>query len=157
MNALEVANAALEVADGEAERSRTRKRSGLARFAASEVHQPTLIENLVVTLRIVRGQKAGIATTNKIDRDGLEELARRASEAADNAPPDDAFPGSPRLPTAGRWKATTTRRRASARKTRRGSQQRRSRRTPLPSYGFFTSGVSELAVASTTGLRSARR
>ena len=50
MDVQEVAADALRAADGdEAEALVLRERSGLARFASSEVHQPTLIENCVVT------------------------------------------------------------------------------------------------------------
>ncbi|HEY8628780.1 MAG TPA: DNA gyrase modulator, partial [Gaiellaceae bacterium] len=70
--AAEAAAAALAAADGdEAEAVVLAERSGLARFASSEVHQPTLIENVVVTLRIVRDGKVGVAVTNKVDADGL--------------------------------------------------------------------------------------
>jgi hypothetical protein len=56
--ASEAAAAALAAAEGEeAEAVVLAERSGLARFAASEVHQPTLIETVVVTLRIVRNGK----------------------------------------------------------------------------------------------------
>jgi len=65
MSTLDVARAALEAAGGEAEAVAHSERSGLARFAGSEVHQPTLIENVVVTLRIVRGTRAGVASTPK--------------------------------------------------------------------------------------------
>ena len=75
MNALDVAKAALETAGGEAEAVAHVEHSGLARFAGSEVHQPTLIENAMVTLRVVHGNRAGIATTNRIDAPGLAELA----------------------------------------------------------------------------------
>ena len=34
--------------------------SGLARFAASEIHQPTLVENASVQLRIVRGGQGAL-------------------------------------------------------------------------------------------------
>src|SRR5439155_18140319 len=47
--ALEVARAALAATDGEAEAIAHAETSGLARFASSEVHQPTLIDNVVVT------------------------------------------------------------------------------------------------------------
>jgi predicted Zn-dependent protease len=67
VNALEVARAALDAAPGEAEAIAHVEHSGLARFAGSEIHQPTLIENAVVTLRIVRESRAGVATTNKVD------------------------------------------------------------------------------------------
>ncbi len=53
------------------------ERSGLARFAASEVHQPTLIENVVVNLLFARYGRLGMASTNRVDDDALRELAGR--------------------------------------------------------------------------------
>ncbi len=92
--AREVAERALAAATGdEVEVVVQGERSGLARFAGSEVHQPTLIENLVCTLRVCRGGKVGTAVTNRLGDEGLAELARRAGEAADSARADEAFPG----------------------------------------------------------------
>src|SRR5204863_5187385 len=60
--ALELAERALQAAEGdEVEAVVQTERSGLARFARSEVHQPTLIENEVVQLRIVRDGAVGTA------------------------------------------------------------------------------------------------
>ena len=153
MNAREVARAALEAADGEAEAVAQVESSGLARFAGSEVHQPTLIENAVVTLRVVNDGRTGVATTNRLDADGLAELARRAAEAAESAPPDDTFPGlaPPGDPaevdgydeeTAGLGPDEQARRAAAAIEAS----------GDFPVYGFFTSAVSDLAIASSTGL-----
>jgi RNA polymerase sigma factor (sigma-70 family) len=59
---LELAERALAAAEGdEAEAVVHSERSGVARFAASEVHQPTLIENTGVRLRVVRDGKVGSA------------------------------------------------------------------------------------------------
>ena len=91
--ALDVAQAALAASGEEGEAVALAERSGLARFAESEVHQPTLIDNVNVTLRVVRDGRAGVATTNRIDAEGLAELARRAAAAADSAPADPDFPG----------------------------------------------------------------
>jgi PmbA protein len=153
VSALEIARAALDAAEGEAEAVAHVEHSGLARFASSEVHQPTLIENAMVTLRVVRNKRAGVATTNRIDAEGLAELARRAGDAADSAPPDEAFPGlappAEPPPVEGYDGATAQlgpedqARLASAAIEAGGD---------APLYGFFTSAVSELAVASTTGL-----
>ena len=158
MSALEIAKAALAATDGEAEAVAHAERSGLARFAGSEVHQPTLIENVVVTLRVIRQKRAGAATTNKVDADGLAEVARRASDAAESAPADDAFPGlappeeAPKVegydePTA-RLGPHDQARLAGAAIEAAGE---------MPVYGFFTSGLSELAVASSTGLSAEQR
>ena len=158
MSALEVARAALEEAGGDAEAVAHSERSGLARFAGSEVHQPTLIENVVVTLRVVRGKRAGVATTNRADGDGLAELAERASSAAESAPPDESFPGlapaaePPRVDgydeeTAELGPDEQARRAAAA--IEAGAE--------MPVYGFFTSAASELAIASSTGLTVEQR
>jgi PmbA protein len=158
MSALEVARTALEAVDGEAEAVAHSERSGLARFAGSEVHQPTLIENLVVTLRVLRGTRAGVATTNKVDRDGLAELARRATVAAESAPEDDTFPGlapAAEPPQVDGYDDATA-------ALGPGDQARLAAAAieaagDMPVYGFFTSAASELAIASTTELTAEQR
>jgi predicted Zn-dependent protease len=69
------------------------ERSGFARFAGSEVHQPTLVDNVVVTLRVSRGGRIGSAETNRVSDEGLAELGRRAAEAADSAVAQPTWPG----------------------------------------------------------------
>jgi PmbA protein len=153
VNALEVARAALDTAGGEADAVARVEHSGLARFAGSEVHQPTLIENAMVTVRVVHGNRVGIATTNKIDPPGLAEVARRAADAAESSPPDDSFPGlaEPADPPAveGYDEETAA--------LGPGDQARLAAASidaggDVPVYGFFTSASSELAVVSSTGL-----
>jgi PmbA protein len=158
VNALDIARAALSAVDGEAEAVAHVEHSGLARFAGSEVHQPTLIENSMVTLRVVRGKRVGVATTNKVDAAGLAALATRAAEAAESAPPDETFPGlaPPADPPVVEGFDDETAalgpddqaRLAAAAIDARGD---------VPVYGFYTSALSELAVASTTGLSVQQR
>jgi len=158
VNALEVAKAALETVDGEAEAVAHVEHSGLARFAGSEVHQPTLIENAIVTLRVVHGTRLGVATTNRLDEAGLEELARRAEDAAASAPADETFPGlaPPVVPPSVEGFDDETaalgpddQARLAAAAIDAGAD--------VPVYGFFTSALSELAVMSTTGLSVQQR
>jgi predicted Zn-dependent protease len=150
--ALEIARAALGHADGDAEALVHVERSGLARFAQSEIDQPTLIEDVTVRLRCVKGGRLGIATTNRIDETGLAELARRASDAAASAPVDPDFPGL--APTAefprvdGYDEATASL--GPAGQARLAGEAIAA--TELPLYGFVTSAVTELAIASSTGL-----
>ena len=150
--ALEIAHAALEHADGEAEAFVHSESSGLARFAASEVHQPTLIEDVVLRLRCVRDGKVGIAATNRIDEEGLADVARRAGAAAESAPRDPSFPGLA-LPApandANGFDASTAALGAEDQARLAGEAIAGAE---LPAYGFFTTGVLELAIASSTGL-----
>jgi predicted Zn-dependent protease len=158
VNALEVAHAALEAAGGEAEAVAHSERSGLARFAGSEVHQPTLIENVVVTLRVVDGNRTGVATTNKVDRKGLAELVERASVAAKSAPADENFPGlappATATPVEGYDETTAA---LGPDDQARLAETAIDAAGEIPVYGFFTSAAAELAIASSTGLSVAQR
>jgi predicted Zn-dependent protease len=158
VSALDVADEAIAAAAGdEAEAVVLTERSGLARFAGREVHQPTLIANVVVTLRVVRDGKVGVAATNRIEPDGLRELARRAGRAAESSLSEASFPGlapADDPPDVEGWDEATAAlgpeeqaRRAAAAIGATGSGV----------YGFFTSGDTELAVASTAGVRTSQR
>jgi len=153
-SALELAQRALAAAEGdEAEVVVQSERSGFARFADSEVHQPTLIENAVVQLRLVRDGRVGSALTNRIEGDALRDLARRAAEAADLAPPDPDFPGLAQpepYPDVGAYDEETASFEAEEQAQFAGRAIEAA--APLAAYGFFTSAVSELAVASSTGV-----
>jgi PmbA protein len=151
-----VARAALAAADGDAEAVVLAERSGLARFADSEVHQPTLIENLVVTLKAMRDGRAGSAVTNRVDGDGLAALAERAREAAESAETNGHLPApaepQPLPEVAGFDEAT-------ARLSPEDQAERAAaaiEAAELPAYGFFTSGVTEVAVATTGGVAAAQ-
>jgi PmbA protein len=154
---LEVARAALAATDGDAEALAHVERSGLVRFAASEIHQPTLIDNAVVVLRAVRGTKLGIATTNRIDDGGLADLARRAEQAATSAPDDADYPGLARpapLPDVAGFDEATAQLGADD-QARLATEAIEAAEAPI--YGFFTSGTSALAIASTAGVEASQR
>ena len=153
-SALELAQRTLAAAKGEeADVVVQSERSGFARFADSEVHQPTLIENAVVQLRVVRDGRVGSALTNRVEQDALRELARRAAAAADLAPPAPDFPGlaEPQAyPAVGGFDEETASLGAEEQASLAGRAIEAA--APLAAYGFFTSAVSELAVASSTGV-----
>jgi PmbA protein len=158
-DALAVAERALRAASGdEVEAVVQTERSGLARFAASEVHQPTLIENASVQLRLVRDGRIGWAATNRLSDDGLASLARRAQEAAGAAPVDPHFRGLPEpapFPDVDGWDEATA---ALGADEQAQLARRAIDATPdVDVYGFFTSGATALAVASSTGLRVEQR
>jgi PmbA protein len=156
--ALDVARAALEASGEDGDAVTLAERSGLARFAGSEVHQPTLIDNVVVTLRVVRDGRAGVATTNRTDAEGLAQLARRATDAATSAPADPDFPG---LAPAADAPAVDGHDEATARlgpdDQARLASAAIEAAGELPIYGFFTSGEAELAVVSSTGIAVEQR
>jgi PmbA protein len=158
-SALELAQRALAAAEGDqAEAVVQSERSGFARFADSEVHQPTLIEDAVVQLRVVRDGRVGSALTNRTGTDALRELAERAGEAADLAPPDPHFPGladpAP-YPEAEAYDEETALLGAEGQAELAGKAI--AAVGELAAYGFFTSALSELAVASSTGVSAHQR
>jgi PmbA protein len=152
-SALDLGAQALAACKGEdAEVIVHRERSGLARFAGAEVHQPTLIENTVVQLRVARDSRVGSASTNRISDDAFEALARRAVEAADGSPTDPYFRGfapPAELPEVDGFDAPTADLPAEEQAARAAAAIEAAR--PFGAYGFFTSGLTELAVTSSTG------
>jgi PmbA protein len=156
---LELAERALALADGDAaEAVVMAERSGFARYAAGEVHQPTLIDDTVLQLRVIHDGRSGSATTNRIDDDGLADLAARAAAAAASADPDpDLAPlaGPAELPQVEGYDEATAA--LGADDQARLAEAAIAASDGLGLYGFFTSGVCELAIASTMGLRAHER
>jgi predicted Zn-dependent protease len=154
--ALELAEWALNAARGDAVEAVVQaEQSGFARFAGSEVHQPTLIENKTVFLRVARGRKVGAAAGNRVDEAGLRDLASRAEAAADAAPEDPEFPGlaGPAAPPAveGYDERTAA---LDPEEQARLAAAAIDAAGAMPIYGFFTSGTATLAVATSNGLEA---
>jgi predicted Zn-dependent protease len=159
--ALELAARALSHASAAADQAEVSvhsERSGLARFAGSTQHQPTLVEDTVVTVRAVRDGCVGVAVTNRTRDEGLRAVAARAADAAERVRADPNFPGLP--PPA----ASANVDGYDGETAELGpSDQARLAAAAIaatgdtPAYGFFTSGTTELAVVSTTGLETDQR
>lgn len=151
--ALELAERAVGAAQGdEADASVHVESSGFARFADSAVHQPTLIRDESVTVRVVRGGRVGCATTNRTDGDGLAAAARRAGEAADRSPVDPGFPGlqpPADVPEVEGYDEVTAG--LSPEELAESAAAAIAAAPGLGLYGYYTSAVTELAVASTSG------
>ena len=155
---LDLAERALQAAEGdEALVLVHSERSGMARFAGSEVHQPTLIENEVVELQIARDGRVGLAAANRTDDEGLRELAARAGEAADSAPSDPDFPGLAPPAEAPKVEGCDEGLAELAPEEQARLAAAAIDASELDLYGFFTSGLTELALASTTGLALSQR
>ena len=158
--ALELAERTLSFVSGaEAEVAVATERSGFARYAGSVIHQPTLIDNASVHLRVVQDGRAAVSTTNRSDDEGLASLARRAAdllasasedpELVPLATPPDSFPEIEGYDAA--TAALGADEQAQLAAAAIGAQ------AEFDLYGFVTSGSTELAIASTAGLRAAQR
>jgi predicted Zn-dependent protease len=148
---LELAARAVRAAEGdEAEAFVSSEHSGFARFAGSEIHQPTLVDDVNVRLRIVRDGREGIAVGNRSDDESLRELARRAAGAANAAPADPDFPGlappEPMPPVEGYDEETAAL--AAADLARLAGAAMAAAGGDV--FGFVTTGVTTHAIVSTT-------
>lgn len=95
-----VAEAALELpgADG-VEVLFVHEWGGLTRFASSTIHQSTWREDTGLSVRVVRGGRIGVSTTNEFTLKGARRAASSALEMASVVPADPLFPGlAPRQP-----------------------------------------------------------
>ncbi|HEX6680481.1 MAG TPA: metallopeptidase TldD-related protein [Gaiellaceae bacterium] len=152
-DALEIAGEAVAAAEGDAAEAVVQtERSGFARFAGSEVHQPTLIENVTIFLRVIRGRRAGTAVGNRVEPEGLRDLARRAREAANASAedPDLIEPaGDSLLPEVEGNDEETSALGAADQARLAAAAIEAAGETPV--YGFFTSGVSTIGIATSAG------
>jgi predicted Zn-dependent protease len=84
--ALELAERVLEQAMRtgvtEAEALVMREDGALTRFANSQIHQNVAETNVSINLRVVRGKRVGVASSDRTDDDGLRRLAESAAAIA---------------------------------------------------------------------------
>ena len=122
------------------------------------MHQPTLVEDESVTIRVVRDGKVGAVSTNRTDAEGLRDAAQRAGDAADRGRADPSFPGLPEPaepPAVEGYDEATA-----ALEPEEQARLAWSLIEAAPKYGLYgyvTSGVTEVAVASSTGVAVSQR
>jgi predicted Zn-dependent protease len=127
----------------------------LTRFAGNAIHQNVAERNASLHLRLYLGNRRGQASTNRLDPDGLDELAARARAAAQASPEDLFFTG---LPGPAKYAQVL----AFDPETANCSPDRRAARVEpvcraanekgLDASGAFSTGVHEVAVANSAGL-----
>jgi PmbA protein len=100
----------------------------------------------------VRDGRVGCAVTNRTDDEGLREAARRAAEAADSAKPDPDYAGLQppvAVPEVEGFDAATAALTPQEQAAAAAASIEAAPEYGL--YGYFTSGVTHLAVSSSTG------
>ena len=89
-----VAAAALEIRGADAvEVLLVHEWGGLTRFASSSIHQSTSREDTDLSVRVVIGDRVGVASTNDLSPEGARRVAESAKEMAGVVAPDPLFPG----------------------------------------------------------------
>ena len=132
----------------------------LTRFANSEIHQNVAETNAQVNLRFVSGKRIGVASSGRLDDDGLRRLAEQAAAIARNVEELPDWAGLPE-PTritdvpAGFSDAT-----AAATPEMRAEAARdviaAADEAGVTAYGSFATSTESLAVANSRGVRAAQ-
>jgi PmbA protein len=161
---LGLAETAIGLAMGEgatqAEALVTAEESALTRFANSEIHQNVAETNAQLNLRFVIGQRVGVASTGRLDPDGLRAVAEAAGRIARNVEENDEFVSLPEpdgpIPdllaayAAGTAGATPELRADGARAVIGATDA-----AGVIAYGSFATSSETIAVANSLGIRSA--
>ena len=133
----------------------------LTRFANSEIHQNVAETDALVNLRFVVGRRVGVASTNRLDDEGLRRLAETAGTIARNSAELEDWGGLPE-PTpirevevayaAGTAEATPELRAEGVRAVIAAADV-----AGVTAYGSFSTAVETVAVANSKGIRAAQR
>ncbi len=133
----------------------------LTRFANSEIHQNVAETNGSINLRVAIGRRVGVASSNRIDDEGLRRLAEMAVAIARNSAELEDWSGLPaptpirELPAA--WSEAT----AAATPELRAEGVRAviaaSDAAGVRAFGSFSTNAERLAVANSHGIRAVQR
>ena len=155
----EVLDLALRMVRGQAEAVYLAQDAALTRFAGSRIHQNVSEHDASLRMRIVDEGRTGVASTNRLDAQGIAEVVARATELCRRAAPNpdptplagpEAGAGDSELGyVAATAKAEPERRAEGARAVIAAAQAE-----DLVASGAFSTDVSTIAIANTNGLRS---
>lgn len=131
------------------------KDHALTRFANNTIHQNVNEVDTTVYLRLLQGQRRGLAATNRLDAAAQEELVDRATSNAAASPEDAGFPGfietASYLP-ADAYDQETAHYSPHARADHVAILCRMAGEKDLNAAGAFSSGASTLCVSNSHGL-----
>ncbi len=129
--------------------------SSLTRFANNEIHQNVTARDHALTLRVIVGRRAGVASTHRLDSSALRQLADRALAIARLSPEDTdlpllAPPGA--VPPLEAFEAETAGSTPESRAEAVGPVLRTAQKAGLNAAGALSTTSSLLAVANSRGL-----
>jgi PmbA protein len=156
-----VARLASAAGAGEAEALVSVDRAQLTRFANSEIHQNVAETNGSLNLRVAIGKRVGVASSNRLDDDGLRRVAETAVAIARNSAELDDWGGLPEptpvtdVPDA--WSeataATTPEQRAAGVRAVIAAADA----AGVRAFGSFSTSTEELGIVNSHGIRAAQR
>jgi predicted Zn-dependent protease len=133
----------------------------LTRFANSEIHQNVAETNESLNQRVAIGRRIGVASSNRLDDEGLRRLAETAVAIARNSAELEDWAGLPEpteiheLPAA--WSDGTAGSTPELRAEGVRAVIAAADAAGVRAYGSFSTSAERLAVASSTGIRAGQR
>ena len=155
----EALDLALSLVRGEAEALYLARDAALTRFAASRIHQNVSEHDASLRVRVMDGGRTGVASTNRLDDQGISEVVGRATEICRrSAANPDATPLAPAEAGCGESDLGFVAATADAEPERRAEGARAviaaAQADDLTASGAFSTEASTIAIANTNGLRS---
>jgi len=135
----------------------TNKETNLTRFANNSIHQNVNEQDRGLLVRVLLGQKSGIASTNMISEDAIKDLVQRATEIARLSPEDPDFKSLPEpkpLPDVKGMDHDTASATPEDRAQAVGEMVLQAETQGLSGAGYFASGFRELVVGNSLGVRA---
>lgn len=148
---------ALRAADGDqAEATIVARNAALTRIANAAIHQNVVSREAELRVRVVRGTRVAMVTTDRLDDEGIRRVAKAASELATKTPENPTFAGLPGdrgiRPAPSAFVART----AEATPLDRARIAKQlcdaAREASLSAAGYVATNVQELAIASSLGV-----
>jgi PmbA protein len=141
--------------------------SALTRFANSEIHQNVASTEVFVNLRVARGRRIGVASSGRLDAEGIRALVERALDIAGNVEeledwaglpePEPGSAGVARTPITAAWSDDTAGATPELRADGARAVIAASDAAGVTAYGSFSTDAEAVAVASSKGIRAAER
>ena len=137
------------------------ERAQLTRFANSEIHQNVAETNGSINLRVAIGKRVGVASSNRLDDEGLRRLAETATAIARNSAELEDWGGLPEptpiteIPAAwsdGTAGATPEQRAEGVRAVIAAADS-----TGVRAFGSYSTAAEYLSVANSHGIRATQR
>ncbi len=133
----------------------------LTRFANSEIHQNVAESDAQLNLRIVVGRRVGVASSNRLDDEGLRRLAETAGAIARNSEELEDWGGLPEPTPIEELPAAFSEATAGATPEVRADGVRAviaaADAAGVVSYGSFSTATEAIAVANSKGIRAVQR
>ena len=133
----------------------------LTRFANSEIHQNVAETNEAISLRFVVGRRVGVASSNRLDEEGLRRLAETAGAIARNSEELEDWAGLPTPTPIRPLPAAYSQVTAEATPELRADGVRAviaaADAVGATSYGSFATTTEAIAIANSKGVRASER